>query len=177
MFVTDPARIPDPEAVAERLPRGSAIIFRTFGAPDAADRGRRLARIALRRGLVLLVGADADLARVIGAGGVHLPERSSYRARALKRDRPGWMVTAAAHGEAAVLRALAAGADAVLVSPVFESRSASAGSALGPARFARLARRAGGRVYALGGINAQTARRLAGSGAIGLAAVEGLMAP
>lgn len=174
LFVTDPGRTPVPEAVARRLPRGSAIVFRAFGDEAAVARGRRLAAIARRRGLVLLAGADPALARAIGAHGVHLPERLAHRAGALKRLRPGWLVTAAAHGPTAARRAFGAGADAVLVSPVFESRSPSAGTALGPIRFAALARKAPGPVYALGGVDGRTARRLIGSGAVGFAAVEAL---
>lgn len=170
--MTDPARVPDPEKVAGRLPPGSAIVFRAFGAADAVERGRRLARIAKRRGLVLLAGADPALAHAIGADGVHLPERLSYRARAIRR--PGWMVTAAAHDARAIRRAQTAGADAVVVSPVFESRSPSAGRPLGPVRFAALVRGAKGPVYALGGIDAATARRVIGSGAIGIAGVDAL---
>lgn len=173
--MTDPARVRDPEAVAQRLPRGSAIVFRAFGAADAIRRGRALAQIARRRGLVLLAGADPALAWAIGAQGVHLPERQGHLAGALKRRRPGWLVTGAAHGEAAARRVLAAGADAVLVSPVFESRSPSAGRPLGTVRFAALVRAAGGPVYALGGVNAATAARLRGTGAVGLAAVEALL--
>jgi len=174
MLMTDPERTPDPEAVAGRLPRGSAIVFRAFGARDAVARGRRLAAIARRRGLVLLAGADPALALAIGAQGVHLPERLGHRAGAVRRARPGWLVTAAAHGEAAARRALACGADAVLISPVFESRSPSAGRPLGTVKFAALVRRTGGLVYALGGIDRTTARRLSGSGAVGIAAVEAL---
>jgi thiamine-phosphate pyrophosphorylase len=174
VLMTDPQRILHVEAAAERLPRGSAIVFRTFGAADAIARGKRLAAIARRRGLQLLAGADPALARAIGAGGVHLPERLAYKAGAMKRARPGWLVTAAAHSEPACRRAFAAGADAVVVSPVFESRSPSAGRPLGPVRFAQLVRRAAGPVYALGGVNPRTARRMARSGAVGLAAVEAL---
>ena len=177
MLMTDPERISDLEAAADRLPRGAAIVFRAFGAPDAAAQGRRLAAIARRRGLVLLAGADPVLARAIGARGVHLPERLGHRAGAIRRARPDWLVTVAAHGETAARRAFAAGAHAVLISPVFQSRSPSAGRPLGLVRFAGLVRRVGGPVYALGGINAATARRLAGSGAVGLAAVEALSEP
>jgi len=177
MLMTDPARISDLEAAVRRLPRGSAIVFRAFGSRDAVRQGRALAAIARRCGLVLLAGADPALALAIGARGVHLPERLAHRAGQLRRARPGWIVTAAAHDERAVRRALAAGADAVLLSPVFESRSPSAGRPLGPIRFAALVRRAKGPVYALGGINPETARRLAGSGAAGLAAVEALSGP
>jgi len=174
LFVTDPARTPDPAAVAARLPRGCGIVFRAFGAADAVGQGRALARIARRRGLVLLVGADAKLAAAVGAHGVHLPERLARQAGRLRRARPGWIVTAAAHSAPAALRARRAGADAALVSPVFPSRSPSAGAPLGPVRFAALVRAAGLPVYALGGVDTKSARRLLASGAAGIAAVSGI---
>ena len=172
--MTDPERPPDPAVAAEGLPRGSAVILRAFGAPDAVAQGLRLATVARRRGLLLLAGADLRLAVAIGAGGVHLPERLAHKAEAIRRAHPRWLITVAAHGQAAARRARLHGADAVVISPVFESRSPSAGRPLGPVRFASLARCAKGPVYALGGVNARTARRLSGSGAVGIAAVEAL---
>jgi thiamine-phosphate pyrophosphorylase len=173
-FVTDPARTPDPEAVLERLPRGCGVIFRAFGAADAEARGFRLAGIARRRGLILLVGADAQLAARIDADGVHLPQRMACRARAIRAGHPSWLVTVAAHGAAALVKAGRGGAMAALLSPAFPSRSASAGRALGAIRFAQLARRAGLPVYALGGVSTKTAPRLISTGAAGIAAVEGM---
>jgi thiamine-phosphate pyrophosphorylase len=171
ILVTDPDRTPDPVALAERLPRGSGVIFRGFGRKGSGKTARRLAAVARRRGLALLIGADA--VRVAGAG-VHLPERMAHRAGALKRARPGILVTVAAHSFAALVRARRAGADAALLSAVFKSGSPSAGRPLGPVRFAALARRAGLPVYALGGVRMKNAPRLKGSGAAGLAMVEGL---
>jgi thiamine-phosphate pyrophosphorylase len=172
ILVTDPDRTPDPVALAERLSPGSGVIFRGFGRKGSAMTARRLAAVARRRGLTLLIGADA--LRIPGAG-VHLPERMAHRASALKRARPGLVVTVAAHSMAALVRARRAGADAALLSAVFESRSPSAGRPLGPVRFAALARRAGLPVYALGGVTTNNAPRLLGSGAGGLAMVEGLV--
>ncbi|MCX7586017.1 thiamine phosphate synthase [Phenylobacterium sp. 58.2.17] len=172
LFFTDPGRTPDIEAAAWRLPRGSAIVFRAFGAPDAELRARRLAQIAAERGLMLLIGADAGLAAQVGAHGVHLPERLAGRARRIRRT--GWIVTAAAHSLSAARHGLASGADAVVVSAVFPSSSPSAGAPIGPLRLAQLARAAGGPVYALGGVNDKTARRLLPAGLVGLAAVEAL---
>jgi len=123
---------------------------------------------------MVLAGADPGLASRIGADGVHLPERGVAKAAALRRARPGWIVTCAAHSAPAIVRARRAGADAAVVSPVFASASPSAGEPLGTLRFAELVRRAGLPVYALGGVNARTARRLARSGAAGFAAVEAL---
>jgi thiamine-phosphate pyrophosphorylase len=168
-FVTDPVRIPDPVTVAERLPRGSGIIYRGFGDPNAVQIARDLMGVARRRGLLLLIGADAALAAKVGAHGVHLPERALATARRIRR--PGWIVTGAAHSA----RALAAsGLDAFVLSAIFPSRSSSAGRPLGPIRLARLVRQAAAPVYALGGVNADTVRRLANTGIVGVAAVEGV---
>ncbi|HYG25823.1 MAG TPA: thiamine phosphate synthase [Caulobacteraceae bacterium] len=166
LFVTDPARTPDIEAIAGRLPRGAGIVFRAFGAPDAAVQAARLARIARRRGLTLLAGADEALA----IDGLHLPERMIPRLPRLRARHRRWIITAAAHSAWAIRAAK--GADAVLVSPVFESASPSAGKPLGPHRLAALVRLSPVPVYALGGVNMKNARRLRATGVYGIAAVE-----
>ena len=171
LFFTDPVRTPEPEAIAERLPSGSGIVFRAFGATDALERAASLKQVALRRGLKLLLGRDGALARRVGADGVHLPEALAHRALAIRRMNPGWIVTSAAHS---LVAARLSHADAVVMSVAFPSRSASAGPAMGPIRLALLIRGSARAVYALGGINDTTAPRLLATGAIGIAGVDGL---
>jgi thiamine-phosphate pyrophosphorylase len=161
--------------VIRRLPRGAGVVYRAFGDPEAVRKGRRLVKAARRRGLLILAGADSGLAARIGADGVHLPERSAVLGLGIKRGRPTWIVTAAAHSEAAIVRARRSGADAVFVSPVFPSASPSAGPPLGHLRFAALTVRDGLPVFALGGINGKSARRLAWTRTAGFAAVEALL--
>ena len=172
LILTDPRRTLDPLALAERLPEGTGLVYRAFGAPDALAVAHALAQIARRRRLVLLVGGDAALAAACGARGVHLPERWAHRAPRLRARRPAWLLTGAAHGAAGLARAGAAGLDAALLSTAFPSRSPSAGPPLGPVRLAGLMRHARLPVYALGGVNASTIRRLCGTGVEGVAAVE-----
>jgi thiamine-phosphate pyrophosphorylase len=173
-FVTDPDRTSDPAAVAERLPPGAGVIYRAFGAADALQTALAIRRICERRGLILLIGADADLAARAGAHGLHLPERDLHRSLRLKARHRAWMITGAAHSARALDAAARAGLDAALVSPVFPSNSSSAKTVLTPIRLARLAAQARLPVYALGGVKAATAQRLIGTHAAGLAAVEGL---
>jgi thiamine-phosphate pyrophosphorylase len=168
--MTDPQRTPHPVRLALRLPRGAGVIYRSFGAAKARKTAGKLPRVASERGLVLLIGSAEPSVRGLG---VHLPERLAAKARRFRR--PGVLVTAAAHNEPAIRRARLAGCDAVLVSTVFPSDSPSAGKPMGVVRFAALARRAGLPVYALGGINAKTARRLLSSGAAGVAAIGAFM--
>ncbi|HXQ12649.1 MAG TPA: thiamine phosphate synthase [Caulobacteraceae bacterium] len=172
-FLTDPARTPHPARVMRLLPRGAAVIYRAFGRADLLEQAAALRALARARGLVFLVGADARLAARLRADGVHLPERLMRLAPALRRRRPTWLITVAAHDQRAVARAARLGLDAALVSVVFPSRSPSAGRAMGPLRFAARARGAGLPVIALGGVDARTAPRLLGTGAHGLAAIGG----
>jgi thiamine-phosphate pyrophosphorylase len=167
-FFTDPARIADPVAVAERLPRGSAVVYRHFGAADRARVARRLARTCRQRGLKLLIAADPGLASRVGADGVHWPERL------LPARRGGGLVTVAAHDAAALARAAVFEADAAILTPVFPTRSGSGRQALGLFRASQWARAARLPVIALGGVTPAHARRLAGRGFAGLAAVDAL---
>lgn len=174
LFFTDPARVADPEAVAQRLPAGSAIVFRAFGAPDAVEQGRRLREIATARGLMLLVGAHVGLAEGVGADGVHLPERMATSIPRLRAEHPRYLITAAAHDLTALQTAERSGADAAVVSPVFPSNSPSAGEPLGVEGLTRLIAATALPVYALGGVRAHTVASLTGSGVVGIAAVEAL---
>jgi len=178
ILVTDRARLPDPAPAIGRLPPGSAVILRHYDAPDRADLARRTAALCRRRGVRLLIAGDWRLAAAGGADGVHLPEAMAWRGRpawgGTQPRRPGFLVTAAAHSPAALWRAARAGADAALLSPVFATASHPDADAIGVARFAAWCRGAPLPVYALGGVGPGTARRLAGTGAAGVAGLGAL---
>lgn len=167
-FMTDDRRSPDPVAIAAHLPRGTAIIFRHYADARRADRATELALLCRRHGLILLVSADRKLAWRLHAG-LHLPEGLA-RGRTFRRV-PGQLLTIAAHGRAGLVRAQCLHADAALVSPVFATRSHPGARALGVVRFAALVARAGQPVIALGGVAAKQVRRLAGTGAAGIAGI------
>lgn len=175
-FFTDPQRTPEPERVAERLPAGSGLVFRAFGAPDAEARGRRLAAIARARGLVLLVGADASLAEAVAADGVHLPQRLARQGPRLKARRADWIVTQAAHDARSLARAEQHGVDAAFLSTVAPSRSPSAEPNWPPWRVRRMVAGASLPVFGLGGVTTETAASLRPAGLAGLAAVDAFLA-
>jgi thiamine-phosphate pyrophosphorylase len=178
ILLTDEHRLPNPVAAVRWLPRGSAVILRHYAAPDRAALARTLARLCRARGVRLIVAGDWRLAAAVGAGGVHLPEGMARRGRMAwgggAPKPPGFVVTAAAHSPGALWRAWRAGADAALLSPVFATASHPGAAGLGVLRFAGWCRRAPLAVYALGGVNPATARRLAGSGLAGIAGIGGL---
>lgn len=173
-LMTDATRLPAPQQAIAALPREAGVIFRHYAVADRAALGAELRALCARRGLPFLVAGDVGLALALRAEGVHLPEAHIMRAGAIKRRAPQLRVTVAAHSLPALIRARAAGADAALLSPVFPTESHPGAPTLGAHRFARLARAAGLPVYALGGVNAENAARLRGSGAFGIAAIAAL---
>ncbi|MGZ9100432.1 MAG: thiamine phosphate synthase [Brevundimonas sp.] len=174
LFFTDPDRTPRPWETAARLPPGSGVVFRHFGRPDAHETALRLREVTRVRDVRLLIGLDAGLAETVGADGVHLPERALDQAAGLRAARPDWWITGAAH--AATARA-APGVDALIVSPVFPAGGASGDRpALGMAAFRARVAAAACPIYALGGLDANTAPQLIGSGACGLAGVGAIQA-
>lgn len=170
---TDATRLPDPRAAAAALPRGGAgVVFRHDLVPGRAALGRALARICRARRLKLVVAGDARLAAALGAG-LHLRDG---RPPGVVRARPGAVLTSSAHGVAACRRAARAGARLVFLSPVFPTASHPGAPALGPLRWAALARHAPGHAAALGGVSGRNLRRLAracrAAGAIGALAAD-----
>ena len=148
-------------------PCGSAhvVIFRHYTTKNRAALAR-LWRQTLP-GVVFLVAGDPALALAVKADGVHYPQWHLKNGRPLKRLKPHWYVSAAAHDEVSALRARRAGADLILLSPVFPTPHK--GTPLGVLGFARLALSVRGQGVALGGLQKHHWRRLRQAGAVGLA--------
>jgi len=128
------------------------------------------------------LGASVEVARASGADGVHVPNASADDVR----DARGALgsaafVSAAAHDDEAVTRALDAGVTAILVSPIFETAGPGKAAPRGLAAIARAraivdaARRAPSLlIYALGGITPANAPACRAAGADGVAAIRAL---
>jgi len=173
-FLTDSSRVAEPAAVLDRLPAGSGAILRDYDLPDRAALAARLAAAARRRDLTFLVAGDVDLARTVGAEGVHAPERDLAKIAAWRAAWPGALITAAAHSAASFDQM--AGADAALVSPVFATASHPGVATLGRAGLVALMAQSPLPVIALGGITATTVQDLEGLPLAGIAAIGALAA-
>lgn len=173
--MTDRARLPNPELVARALPAGAAIVYRDYGDARRESRGAALRAICAARGVLFLVGSDADLARRLVAGGVHLRAEDLRRSDATIPPRPA-ILTAACHNADEIALASALGVDAIFLSPVFATRSHPEGRPLGRAEFLRLATLSVAPVIALGGVDERNAPLLAAANVAGFAAV-GAFAP
>ncbi|WP_249171780.1 thiamine phosphate synthase [Erythrobacter sp. JK5] len=142
------------ETAIARLPAGSGFVFRHYHLPQEA-RAARFASVLplLRAGQHwAIVSASHDIAAQWGADGVYGPFR--------RMPPAGMKWIATAHDEDELVAADRGAADAVMLSPVFPTRSHPRGEVLGIDEFHRLARACATPVIALGGMTAERARKL-----------------
>jgi thiamine-phosphate pyrophosphorylase len=149
-------------------------------------------------GASLVVNGDARIARDVGADGVHLGSRTLERSERADPDinaraagsvsdarivcgARAW-ISVAAHSDDDVRAAADGHADAVLVSPVFPTRTVSAGlltakeaRGLDALRSARTISAGRVAVYALGGVTPDNARACMKAGADGVAMIRALL--
>ena len=142
------------EQALRRLPRGSGFVLRHYHLPPAERRARfrKLARIARARGHMVVLSGSAAEARRWGADGAYGSGQTLGAGAALLR-------LVSVHSLAELRRTRRA--DAVLLSPVFPTRSHPGAAGLGTLRFRAIAAWAPVPVIALGGMNRATARRIA----------------
>ncbi len=131
-----------------RLPRGSGVVFRHFATEPVARAAifAQISRIARRRRLI-----------VVRAG----VERQALRLHP-------------AHSVREAIAARRRGADLILVSPVYPTRTHPGARPLGPLRAATIARAAGIPAIALGGMTRARFKRMKRLGFVGWAAIDGL---
>lgn len=155
------------ERTLAQLPRGSGFVFRHYHLAPAARRRRfaHLLRAARRRGHWVMLGGSPRLAQAWGADGSYGPPLAHPGAR-ISSGR-----LATAHDGREIAAANRSRALAVMISPVFPTRSHPGASCLGRVRLLLLARHTRLPVIALGGMTAQRARALP---VHGWAAIDGL---
>ncbi len=145
---------------------------------DLARRPRQELAVALQDvlapvgGVLLIAGADVDLARASGAHGLHLAAADPWPG-----DHPGLIVGRSCHNCAEVQAAADEGADYATVSPVLASPSKPGyGPGLGMVGLADLAAATDLPLVALGGLTEKSAAECLAAGAAGVAVMGAVMA-
>lgn len=175
IVISDWGRAPEPvlleridRCLGAAVPGSVALQLREheLGARARLSLGRRLRELTRRHRQVFSVNDRLDLARLLEADGVHLGDASVGAADARRLMPDAWL-TRAWH----VAGAIPEGADALVVSPVFEARHGRPALGLDPIAAARTAVP----IYALGGVTAEGAASALAAGAAGVAVVGAVL--
>lgn len=179
IFMTDNEAQPFPEDVIERLPCESIVVLRDYDHDDRENLGKALRYICRTKGIKFFVAGDITLSLMLDADGIHLPEYMLSDAEKIKQDYPSLLMSIAAHHEITVAKAERLDLFAVLLSPIFPTKShpetfTDKSKTIGIKRLNEVCEKYKIPVYALGGINEQTAQELLNSNIAGFAGIRGL---
>jgi thiamine-phosphate pyrophosphorylase len=171
ILMTDDQRAADYAEAVHALPPGSAVIVRHRDAPELERLFAMLRDIARPRGVRCLIAGDVDRAERLDTDGIHASEANLTCIMQWRARHARWLITGAIHNAQAAVQA--DGANALLLSPVFATKSHPGTLALGVDAFRAMAARVSAPVYALGGITAENAKHLRGTRAAGIALIGG----
>jgi 8-oxo-dGTP diphosphatase len=122
-----------------------------------------------QHGTQVLVNGDAQLARAIGADGLHLPAQQLMR---LNQRPPFPLVGASCHERRELEQAARLGLDFAVLGPVKPTTTHPADAGIGWEHFARLAQGLPLPVYAIGGLSLADLPEALAAGAQGIAAIR-----
>ncbi len=187
LITTPSPDLPDRLAAAlAAIPPGAALVQlrdKQLDTRPLLDLARRLLAITLPRRCPLLVNERLDIALAAGADGVHLPADGLDVASARTIAGPALLIGASTHTPGEATAAARAGANLVVLGPVWPTPSKPDAAALGPELLAEavLALQATGtaaRLFALGGIDSpdRAAAALA-TGVHGIAGIRAFLDP
>ncbi len=133
-----------------------AFVYRHYHLPpdERLNRFLELKRLCRKEGHLVILADSAMTAREWSADGIYGAPLALYP------RRHELLHIATAHNMREIAQANRIGADAIMLSPVFPTRSHPGTDTLGVNRFLMLARYAHAPVIALGGMNRQRSRRM-----------------
>jgi thiamine-phosphate pyrophosphorylase len=167
--------------VVAAVARGGAALVQLRAKDETDRRLLELAREALAAaravGVPLVINDRADVARIVGADGVHVGQ-DDLSPRDVRAVLPGadLIVGVSTHGLAQLEAALAEPVDYVAVGPVFPTASKRSADPVVGTDLVRRARSRTDRVLvAIGGITRRNAAEVAAAGADGVAVISDLL--
>jgi thiamine-phosphate pyrophosphorylase len=178
IFITDQKAQPYPEQIIDKLPKGAMVILRDYDHKNREELAEALAYICKQKGIKFFVAGDLLLTLKLKADGIHLPQFMIGELAMIKREHPDIIVSVSCHDIKAVNLAEQNGADLILAAPVFATKShmntfKDTNLTLGIEGLKQICAGCKIPVYALGGINAETATDLKHTGVTGIAAIRG----
>jgi thiamine-phosphate pyrophosphorylase len=179
IVMTDDQRLPDPCPALARLPHRSMVIFRHYHHPKRAQIANQIRRACRKFGHLFFVSGDIMLAIRLGADGLHLPDRSQKHLATIfdLACKNHLAISASLHGLAQFrrLRPFASHLNAVILSPVFATKSHPGAGFMKRSTFrhiAALAAHNGVAAYALGGINFDHLQNIKSAPICGIAGIS-----
>jgi len=170
----------DPLALARAMLAGGARLLQLrlkhVPSGELVAIADRLRELTARAGATFIVNDRADVARAVGADGVHLGQEDLPVDAARRLLGPGRLVGLSTHSEAQLETGRASGADYFALGPVFATTSkAAADPVIGCERLRAARSLVSQPLVAIGGITAATARAVLDAGVDAVAIIAAVV--
>jgi thiamine-phosphate pyrophosphorylase len=144
---------------------------------DLYEAAQEMRELTLRYGAKLFINDRVDIALAVEADGVHLGERSIPVTQARRLLGAARLIGVSCHCREGAFAAREMGADFITYGPVFFTPSKAAyGEPLGIAELREVTSILQIPVFAIGGINSQSAQEIVSAGAHGIALISAILA-
>jgi thiamine-phosphate pyrophosphorylase len=158
------------EGILQKGIRMVQLREKDLGGKELYELALKVRDLTSRYGSLLLINGRADIAKAVGADGVHLPERG-LPPSAVKKIFPDLLVGFSAHSLESAKRAEKEGADFITLSPIFKTSSHPQAKPLGPGYIKKVSLEVSIPVYALGGVKWEKVKVCYKNGAYGVAGI------
>jgi thiamine-phosphate pyrophosphorylase len=174
IFLTERNRFENIFTTLNSIPEQTLVIIRDYdlGYSERLEYCKKIVEICKARGIKILIGKDPDLAQQVNADGIHIPEKLLPNLKQWKRKKSNWLFTTSCHSKSSLKNIDLDIVDAILLSPVFPTKSHPDAEVLGPDRFKNIAASSKISIYALGGINKNNVKNFQGTKVVGFAGIE-----
>ncbi len=167
------------EIARQAVDGGAGVIQlrdKTRGSRELVKIGRDIRKITRDAGALFIVNDRLDVALACGADGVHLGQGDLSPGTARQLAPPGFLIGVSVGDAVQARKAEAAGADYVVLSPVFTTASKTdAGPGHGLAELAKIRSAVRVPVLAIGGITRANASEVIRAGADGIAVISAVV--
>lgn len=165
------------EAALRAGVRAFQLREKDLGTRPLLEVARELTALTQACGARMLVNDRVDVCMASGGDGVHLPAAGFPASVARRVLGPEPLIGVSAHSAEEAVQAEAAGADFIVLGPIFETPSKRAfGSPIGLGALERARERCRAPLFGIGGITVDRVRDVLHAGARGVAVVASVMA-
>ncbi len=163
------------ENILQKLPKNSYFIFREYylDKDNRFSLAKKLKEVANKRHIKFIVAMDFDLARKVGADGVHFSDHKKLPFSFFSRNlfKKNFIFSYSCHNLKSALFSHKNGFDLNFISPIFTTTSHADSNILGKIGYLKILHKCPN-ILPLGGINNKNITFIKKSGALGFGAID-----
>jgi len=182
ILFSDSKKIANIAKIIAKLPKNSSIIIREYHLDEKSRKefAQNVIKLAKKNNIKVIIGKNIELAKKLGANGVHFSDLDKLPIQLLKKSafKKDFILSIACHSEKSLLKYRALGIDKLFLSPIFTTSSHNSAKIFGFLNLAKITSKhkkygyVTNRLYALGGVRSDNLKKLRKINITGFGAID-----